>query len=182
MSAIRRRPSPHPSPVNGAREPACACGRGHAKIQTASIILAAHNAPELLSAEASAKADAHSLRSHEKKGAERRETRGRCDPAPAGLRDRRARLRTVRPPLAIEEARLAALHWRHLFRTRATLSWRASAPPSASSWREVRSDLQVEPRAARVRNAFRPRVPHPAPPSRCLAKAPFSEQDTCNRT
>jgi len=35
--------------------------------------------------------------------------------------------------------------------------------PSASSWREVRSDLQVEPRAARVRHACRPREPHLAP-------------------
>ena len=54
---------------------------------------------------------------------------------------------------------------------------RAFAPPSASSWREVRSDLQVEPRVARVRHACRPRVPPPAPLSGCLRKAPFGEQD-----
>jgi hypothetical protein len=48
------------------------------------------------------------------------------------------------------------------FRSRATLSG-AFARRSASSWQEVRSDLRVEPRVARVRNAFRARVPRLAP-------------------
>src|SRR5205085_1373238 len=72
-----------------------------------------------------------------------------------------ARLRGVPPPLAIGEARLSAPCC-GFFRSRATLS-AALALRSASSWREVRSDLQVEPRAARVRHACRPRVPRLAP-------------------
>ena len=45
-----------------------------------------------------------------------------------------------------------------LVRSRATLS-SAFARRSASSWQGVRSDPRVEPRAARVRNASRPRGP-----------------------
>jgi hypothetical protein len=112
-----------------------------------------------------------------KKGAERRETPGCARPRerPAS---RSGRPSGLRRPLAIEDARLPALHFRHRFGPGPRFRRRDSAPTSASSWREVRSDLQVEPRAARVRNAFRPRVPHPAPPKRCLARAPLGEQDT----
>jgi hypothetical protein len=123
--------------------------------------------------------------------AERRETRELAR-LPGDWRGHPARLRGVLPPLAIEEARLSALHGGS-FRSRATLSATHLRCHQPSSWREVRSDLQVEPRVARVRNAFRPREPRmrtvsgsprkyqgrisspflrPAPPKRCLARAP----------
>src|SRR5436305_9846259 len=54
------------------------------------------------------------------------------------------------------------------------------AMPSASSWREVRSDLQVEPRAARVRHACRPRGPHLAPLNQDASGRRPSERGECN--
>ena len=125
-----------------------------------------------------------SSRTPETKGAERRETQGLRSPRAAASRPTR-RGWFARPSV---EACGASL------RSEARASRRSTgasfqipghafcialclAMPSASSWREVRSDLQVEPRAARVRHACRPREPYPAPLKRCLAKAPFSEQD-----
>jgi hypothetical protein len=153
-----------------------------------------------------ARVSAHLLRASPKGEAERRQTRELGVSSLSGWRCRSgtppAVCETVcgmQPSLAIGKARLSALHlrfWRKLcFRS---VPGHASCIallrcPSASSWREVRSDLQVEPRAARDRHACRAREPpkqmpshlprkyqrlisgaflRPAPPKRCLARAP----------
>ena len=126
-------------------------------------------------------------RAPEMKGAERRETQGLRSPRAAANRPRTPRMvcETIRGGVL----RFLAKRKRAPPGAPRAVSFRSpghafcialDAMPSASSWREVRSDFQVEPRTARVRHACRSREPHPAPPKRCLAKAPFSEQDGPN--
>src|SRR6476620_5816572 len=97
------------------------------------------------------------------RGAERRETPGPARPRGVAANHPDALARRVAPPCDRRRAPLGALLRLFSVPGHAFGSALAFAPPSASSWREVRSDLQVEPRAARVRHACRPRVPPLAP-------------------
>jgi hypothetical protein len=150
-----------------------------AGVQTSARVLAArmrpsyaqlHHAPRILVAY---RVNPTCLR-----GAERRETRELAKlPGTAGeavpARWRRAALpcdRECAPPGAL----LAAL-----FNPGHAFAMRVAPHGQPSSWRGDRSIPRVEPRAARVRHACRPRVPHPVPPSRCPRKAPLSEQGDC---
>jgi hypothetical protein len=132
------------------------------------------------------------------KGAERRKKRALAIGPPGDGRGHPARVRGVLPSRCDPGRRASRRSAAALFGPGPCFRGARTPKPSASSWREVRSDLQMEPLisglpeisldpcASRQQPTCVPpgsgmpagsRGPHPAPLKRCLAKAPFSEQD-----